>query len=301
MTSTTIAWPQKSRDINNHHFDSTVWDDLTFLNDDVVVATYGKTGTTWTQQIVSQLLNNGAGDIDIFSTCPWLDFRISPKEDKLAMVEAQTHRRSLKTHLPVDALVYSPKAKYVYVARDGRDACWSLHNHLASGNEAFYQMINDTPGRVGPPLERPPESVRDFFLKWIEQGEPLGSWWSHARSWWEIRHLPNLLMVHYANLKADTPREIRRIAAFLETPIDEDQWPVILEHCSFDYMKAHGASILPRAEDVFNEGAKSFFNKGTNGRWRDVLTASDIARYEAMAREQLGEECAHWLATGKSA
>ncbi len=84
-----------------------------------------------------------------------------------------------------------------------------------------------------------------------------------------------------------------------ETPIDENKWPAILEHCSFDYMKSHGASILPRAESVFQDGAKSFFNKGTNGRWRDVLTADDIARYDAMARKELGEECANWLATGK--
>ncbi len=95
------------------------------------------------------------------------------------------------------------------------------------------------------------------------------------------------------------PREIRRIAAFLETPIDENQWPAILEHCSFDYMKANGASVMALAEGVFHEGAKSFFNKGTNGRWRNVLTAHDIARYEEMASKELGEECARWLATGK--
>ena len=95
------------------------------------------------------------------------------------------------------------------------------------------------------------------------------------------------------------PREIRRIAAFLETPIDENQWPVILEHCSFDYMKAHGASIAPLMEGVFREGANSISNKGTNGRWRDVLTASDIARYEETARKEFGQECANWLATGK--
>ncbi len=83
MSLTHIAWPQKTHDIHNHHFDSTVWDDLTFRNDDIVVATYAKTGTTWTQQIVAQLLYGGAEDIDIFSLCPWLDFRMPPKEENL--------------------------------------------------------------------------------------------------------------------------------------------------------------------------------------------------------------------------
>jgi aryl sulfotransferase len=214
VSTVSVSWPKKTRDFHNHHFDSTVWDDFAFRNGDVVVATYAKTGTTWTQQIIGQLLRNGAEGIDISKECPWIDLRVPPKEEKLAKIEAQTHRRCLKTHLPVDALVYSPKAKYICVARDGRDVLWSLYNHHVSGNDAFYQMLNDSPGRVGPPLDRPPESIRDYFLAWLDRdGHPFWPFWSHVRSWWLIRNLPNLLLVHYANLKADMPGQIRRIAA----------------------------------------------------------------------------------------
>jgi hypothetical protein len=79
---------------------------------------------------------------------PWIDYTLPPKEVKLAAVEAQTHRRFVKTHLPVDALVYSPKAKYLYIGRDGRDVLWSLYNHHANGSEAMYNGLNDRPGRV---------------------------------------------------------------------------------------------------------------------------------------------------------
>jgi len=48
-------------------------------------------------------------------------------------------------------------------------------------------------------------------------------------------------------------------------------------------------------------GAETFINKGTNGRWRDILTAEDIARYEATALAELGPECAAWLASGEAA
>ena len=113
MDTTTISWPQKQRELHNHHFDSTIWNDFKFRDDDIVIATYGKSGTTWVQQIVGQLLFNGAEDVSVAELSPWLDLRVPPKEVKLEAVEAQAHRRFLKTHLPIDALVFSPRAKYL--------------------------------------------------------------------------------------------------------------------------------------------------------------------------------------------
>src|SRR3546814_19712765 len=94
---------------------------------------------------------------------PWLDLRVPPKEVKLAEVEKQTHRRLLKTHLPVDALVFSPKAKYVYIGRDGRDVAWSMYNPPANANHLWSEELNDTPGRAGPQIEPPPTSSRQSF------------------------------------------------------------------------------------------------------------------------------------------
>ena len=119
--------PVKTREIHNHHMDSTIWNDFAFRNDDIILGTYAKSGTTWMQQILAQLIFSGAEGLDLGTMSPWMDLRLPPKEVKLPVVEAQAHRRFLKTHLPVDALVFSDKAKYIYVARDGRDVAWSLH------------------------------------------------------------------------------------------------------------------------------------------------------------------------------
>ena len=75
MTRTSIAWPTKTREMHNHHFDSTIWNDFAFRNDDIIVATYAKSGTTWTQQIVGQLVFLGA-DIDVPELSPWMDLRV---------------------------------------------------------------------------------------------------------------------------------------------------------------------------------------------------------------------------------
>src|SRR4029079_2276915 len=145
-------WPAKQREFHNHHFDSTIWNDFNFRDDDIIIATYAKSGTTWTQQMVAQMLLGPDPELEVAHLSPWLDIRVPPKEVKLPEVEAQTGRRFLKTHLPVDALVYSPKAKYIYIGRDGRDVVWSMYNHHANANEQWYAALNDTPRRVAPPL-----------------------------------------------------------------------------------------------------------------------------------------------------
>ena len=162
-------WPVKTRELHTQLFDSTVWNDFAFRADDIVISTWAKSGTTWTQQIIAQLLFNGAEELEVAEMSPWLDLRVPPNEVKLAALEAQTHRRFIKTHLPLDALVYSPKAKYLYIGRDGRDVMWSMHNHWINGNKTIYAAINDTPGRIGPPIERPPPSAREYFLTWLER------------------------------------------------------------------------------------------------------------------------------------
>ncbi|WP_339832466.1 sulfotransferase domain-containing protein [uncultured Parvibaculum sp.] len=295
-----VTWPKKSRELHSNHFQSTVWNDFKFRNDDIVISTYGKAGTTWTQQIVGQLIFNGAEDVPVSELSPWLDLRVPPPEIKLPLMEAQTHRRFMKTHLPVDALVYSPQAKYIYIGRDGRDVLWSMYHHHANANDAFYDALNETPGLVGEKLGRVTTDVKTYFNTWIEKdGYPFWSFWENVSGWWAIRHLPNILVVHFENLKRDMPGEIRRIAAFLDIPIDETRWPAILEHCSFDYMKKNADKSAPLGGALWEGGASTFINKGTNGRWRDALSAEESAAYEALAREKLGDVCARWLMTGE--
>ncbi|WP_428267391.1 sulfotransferase domain-containing protein [Haliangium sp.] len=300
MTAPQIAWPTKSREFRNHHFDSTIWNQFEFRDDDIVIATYAKSGTTWMQQIVAQLLFAGAEGLEVARMSPCLEHRVPPQPVKLAQVAAQTHRRFLKTHLAVDVLVFSPKAKYIHIDRDGRDVVWSMYNHHLNANDTWYDTLNNTPGLVGYRMEKPPSCVREYFHAWLEKdGYPFWPFWPHVRSWWGVRHLPNVLSLHYAQLKADMPGEIRRIAKFLDITIDERKWPAIVEHCSFDYMKSNATKSLPFEGKFWDGGAQTFVHKGVNGRWRDILTADEVKAYEERAERELGPACARWLATGE--
>jgi len=175
MNAHATVWPKKRRELHNHHMDSTVWNDFEFRDDDVIVATYAKSGTTWTQQIVGQLVFGGAENVPLHEVSPWLDLRIMPPDTKEKLA-AQKHRRIIKTHLPLDALTFSPKAKYIYIGRDGRDVVWSFYNHHANANQLWYAGLNNTPGRVGPPIEPPHPDISRYFRRWLEEdGYPLWS------------------------------------------------------------------------------------------------------------------------------
>jgi aryl sulfotransferase len=115
--NTGIAWPRKTREILNWAMDSTYWNDFEFRDDDIIIGTWQKACTTWVQQIIAQFIFAGETEgLPIGDMSPWLDFRLPPLAEKLPGVVPQTHRRFLKTHLPLDAMVFEPKVKYIYIA-----------------------------------------------------------------------------------------------------------------------------------------------------------------------------------------
>jgi aryl sulfotransferase len=288
------------RKLVNFSMDSTRWDDFAFREGDIVIGTWSKSGTTWTQQIVSQLIFKGEEGIPVGDIAPWVDMRVIPLDDVTRLVESQTHRRFLKTHLPADALRFSSKAKYIYVGRDGRDVAWSFFNHLMKMSQDLYDAFNDPPGLDAQPVLRPNGDARTFFNSWLA-GDMYGAdtFFQNVQSWWDVSNSPNVLLVHFNNLKADMEGEIRRIAAYLDIEIDESRWPAIVEHCSFDYMKEHADSLSEHFQAFFDGGLKNFIYKGTNGRWRDLLSKDEIRKYENAAVACLSPECVHWLATGE--
>jgi aryl sulfotransferase len=150
-------------------------------------------------------------------------------------------------------------------------------------------------------MERPTGDIVRYFHEWLDGGGlPFGvSFWAHTQAWWDARHLPNVLLVHFNNLKADLPAQMRKIAAFLDVRIDEARWPAIVEHCTFNYMRKTALAQSPVLNFMFREGANTFFHKGTNGRWREVLSAADVERYEETVRAHFTPSCAHWVATGE--
>ena len=229
-----------------------------------------------------------------------------PLELVLTALERQTHRRSIKTHLPLDSLPFDRRVKYVYVGRDPRDVFMSFWNFYGNISPELLKGMNNLPGRVGDELPPCPEDIHELWRGWMTRGSfpwetegyPFWSVLRHAQSWWNYRHLPNILFVHYTDLLADLEGGSRRIARFLAIEPPAAAWPVIIQNCTFAEMKAHGTELMPQTNAFLKGGADTFFHKGTNGRWRDVLSAEELQLYGSAALRELTPACRQWLEHG---
>jgi aryl sulfotransferase len=291
-----MRWPQKNQELQNVVLDSTKWNDFEYRDDDVVIASWAKAGTTLTQQIVAQLVFDGDPQIMGVAVSPWIEFRLTP--DAARDAQGIPHRRVLKTHLPLHALVFSSQAKYIYIGRDPRDVVWSMHHHHSIFSPEAYRVFNSLPGRVGPPLAPPNPDVRAYYHEWLDKdGYPFWPFWSHVRSWWEARTLPNVLLVHFADLRRGLASEIRRIGTFLGIEVDERLLRRLLENCSMEHMRRQ-ADKVDFIKMIFEGGGEAFIHKGTNGRWRDVLSEAEAKKCDDIAARELPADCVRWLATG---
>ncbi len=291
----------------NFLLDSTRWDQIPEQAGDVVVATPYKSGTTWTQNIVLHLIFQDLRVRIINDLSPWVDMRQRPIADLAAQLAAQDHRRCMKCHLLRDGLRLRKDTKYIVVGRDPRDVFMSLWNHYSSLTPESIAEMNDAPGRVGPPLMPCPDDIRALWTMWINKGwfewETEGyPYWSnlrHMQTWWHDQEQPNILFVHFNDLLADLEGEIGRIANYLNIECPSETVSAIAELVSFKSMKRDAEVIDPNAIKFLKGGAQTFINKGTNGRWRDVLAEDDIAMYDAAAERELTSDCQLWLENGR--
>lgn len=225
---------------------------------------------------------------------PWFDGLIYDLDELAARLEAQTHRRYIKTHTPADGVPIFDTASYIVVARDGRDAFISYANHMAHMRADLLGRLNAEAVAQGvDPVTEFRGDVHEFFERWISDAPLM----RHIAAWWDLRCEPNVLFVHYNDLKADLEGEMRRVAAFLNIDVSEARWPDVVERCTFESMRAD-AEKVGNFERAFEGGAGSFLFKGTNGRWREVLTEGELRRYHRRVEDLLAPEAARWLEHG---
>src|SRR5215213_8064478 len=140
--------------------DSGRWDGFAFRPSDVVISTPPKCGTTWTQMLCALLIFDGPtfpaplGDI-----APWLDMNIRPLAEVTAVLAAQTHRRFIKTHTPLDGIPLHADVTYLVVGRDPCDVAISFEHHAANLDFAHFLELRAAAVGNADPAELPQRHV----------------------------------------------------------------------------------------------------------------------------------------------
>src|SRR4051812_23136840 len=141
---------------------------------------------------------------------PWLDMQTRSLASVTAELEAQSHRRFIKTHTPLDGLPWDPRVTYISVGRDPRDVSLSWDHHWDNVNlDALLAMRADAVGlddlaELGPPPDPPPDDPVERFWWWASPGArtagpSLSAILAQFQKSWDRRDEPNVALFHYSD------------------------------------------------------------------------------------------------------
>jgi aryl sulfotransferase len=278
---------------------------------DTVISTPSKCGTTWMQHIVAMLVfdtTNLTSPISAHS--PWLDARTHATNEVLDLLAAQTHRRTIKTHTPLDGLPRSSDVSFIAMARHPLDVALSFRDHFANADQhqvgARISEASGIPDR--PPREQPPNDPAEYLAWWIDNDiEPDGSgphglsdFCNSIRACWDVPTDPNVLLVHYADLLSAPLFEIGRVAEFLDLDVSPLFVAEVAAATSFDQMRSNAENSVPFAEDSFWSDPTLFFRVGGNRRWAGLIDGAVLERFGERLNLLASDQRA-WALGGSSA
>lgn len=268
--------------------DSGRWLGFPFRAGDIVISTRSKSGTTWMQMICALLIFQTPDlPAPLRELSPWLDWLVNDRDEVWARLDAQTHRRFIKTHTPLDGIPLHPEVTYIVVARHPLDAAVSLYHQGANLDRKRMRELSGQPEPTEPPAPRLP--LHDWLVDWIERDiraegdmDSLPGFMHHLSDAWERRNDPNVLLVHYDDLQADLDGQMRMIAARLDILIDDTVWPTLVKAATFDEMQSRADHLTPDVGGIFRDRSR-FFRLGRSADGPAVLSASERDSYASRA------------------
>lgn len=291
--------------------DSQRWDGFEFRAGDIVISTPPKCGTTWTQMLVALLVFGGAEFPRPLSEISlWLDMQLATRDDVFAKLEAQTHRRFIKSHTPLTGLPYDERVTYLCVGRDPRDVAVSCRHHMENLDlEQFLKVREQTVGlddlaELVPSQEQraPSDPITEFLESDYESDNvnvmTLSYVLHHLQSFWDRRDDPRIALFHYSDLQADLPRQLRRLAAVLEIAVPESMVDELVAAASFEAMRDNAEMVAPNSDVHIWRDTSQFFHRGSNGQWREVFDEQMQRRYDERAAALATPELLAWAQSG---
>ncbi|KAM9156146.1 amine sulfotransferase-like [Pangshura tecta] len=247
-------------------------EDFEIRDSDVFLVTYPKSGTVWTQNILSLIYHEGHRDgtenMEIIDRVPWLEYNIRNMD-----YFRRPSPRLFASHLPyylVPRDLKNRRAKVIYVARNPKDVAVSYF-HFSSISVVL-------------------ETIPDFnvFLERFLAGKGAGFWLDHIRGWSTHRDDFNILFLTYEEMKKDLRGTVLKICKFLGKQLNEKELDTVVEKATFDQMKTDPrANYESMKGNQLEQGKGHFLRKGTVGDWKNIMTVAQSERFDNIFKEKM--------------
>ncbi|CAG5129582.1 unnamed protein product [Candidula unifasciata] len=237
--------------------------DIPLRDDDIFLIGYPKTGCHWTWEVLSMIVR-GRGEHSTTGKLACFMEMAPP-----AMRDSVQTRRILNSHVlfeDLPAQMKEKKTKIILTFRNPKDTLVSFYHHHTS--------LPDVWNYAG--------EFQNFFPLFIKGQVDNSSFFDYYKQWDEdIKKNPDqpVLVVSYEDMKEDLPREIRRLAAFIDVPLTDQQVEEIAQAAGFSSMK-----------DVYQKGdnySSIFLRKGQVGDWKNWLTIAQSEMVDAAVEQKL--------------
>lgn len=270
-------FPTRNRSYTGPVTDTRNWDGFELRPGDVVLSTPPKCGTTWSQAIIMMLILGGAPrDLPAWRQSHWLEFRLGDPQEAKTKLEAQNHRRCIKSHAPLDGIPFHPEVTYITVSRHPLDVFFSMQRHVEN-------MRYDILDHLYPP--EPGAALQRFLTREASAAGTddlsLASILYHYRSFTAWAHLPNIHFFHYADLSRDLRGQAGRYAQALGIKASDRLLDEIASSASFSAMKQTTRALQPAVpRGAFVEEHK-FFDSATSEKWKGRLSDAELKAYRS--------------------
>ena len=276
--------------------DSRRWELVNIRPDDVFVVTPPKCGTTWMQTIVALLFfGDPELETELSVKMPWIDIRVREMAEVAERLEAMTHRRSMKSHTPMDGVPLDDEAQYICVFRHPLDAHFSYRKHMRNLPMPWFDLWYP---------EDDPEGIT--FRRFLDGGAegfdtdamPLAHILRHYQAAMAVADRPNVTLFHYADMTRDLPGTFAKVAEQLGISHPDHVMDQLIEAATFENMKTHAERFAPSGGKGFFKSDTEFFHSGSSGKWHGVLSDAEYAAYDAIMHEHLEPDDRAWLEYG---
>ncbi|XP_004844558.1 sulfotransferase 1C2 isoform X1 [Heterocephalus glaber] len=246
--------------------------------DDLLICTYPKSGTTWIQEIVDMIQQDGdevkCQRAIIQHRHPFIEWARPPQPSGVDKANAMPSPRTLRTHLSTVLLppsFWEKHCKFLYVARNAKDCMVSYYH--------FQRMNNVLPD---------PGTWEEYFETFVNGKVAWGSWFDHVRGWWDMRDRYQVLFLFYEDIKRNPKQEIQKVMQFMGKNLGEAVLDKIVQETSFEKMKENpmtNRSTVPKS--LMDLSISSFMRKGTVGDWKNHFTVAQNEKFEEIYRKKM--------------